>query len=754
MKHLLLLLVLPGLMYVFCSDTPTSRIEAAGPTAIVPTPVAWPTKTPIPKIAKTPEPDNARKMIRSPSTKPQGMGPTAIASTKDGQYAYVSFHLSDVVLKVRLADLTVEAEADLSQYFPLQSYRIALDASEKKLFVHSSSWKKIIVLNTQTMSVIHTIDNIVVSGIIRSQYEPFPLIIWGDEDKVKFVNTETYVVTEMLDPSIWFLQIRESRSDQGKWYAATQGGPGGPWIVGLYDNVAKSWIRTVTIPLQGATPGIMDLYVLPNERKVYVGVNGGWYQENHSYGWVYSVDLTGWQVKEIPIDGGAWSLGATPDSQRLYVGVSQPSPNDVNNIQVINVQSDTIVGAIQLGRNRYNWAYGEIRYLQIDSANPRFLYATSNDANALIKADLDSQTLAGVLVFNEESLRPHFFVKRPTQSTGYILIHQSANTFELDLDKATVNKVATLPGIRADAYSYDVAITDAGRMLVAQGETFLEIDAATMSLLGTHPLPPGTSLWRFVLSNDRRWIYSVTQDGPAYQPNVFLAIDRASFQVQARFKLDGGVFEERPFELPDGSKLYAVGGFQNGAVTIHVIRTDNFTIQKTLTFQEPGLLEGISAGPYYPYAYDSSSRTLFVGATNVVLAIDTVNDTIKKVIYLRDIATAIGLEPYPWIFVYVNVIGLVYQPQENYLYMTHLDRAFVSIYDLTNNRFLPRVIPLKGYFPWFVFANDAYSKIFVLNTRSDNVSVIDVNSKTMEKVIDLHDHLKQLYLPIILRSTR
>ena len=109
---------------------------------------------------------------------------------------------------------------------------------------------------------------------------------------------------------------------------------------------------------------------------------------------------------------------------------------------------------------------------------------------------------------------------------------------------------------------------------------------------------------------------------------------------------------------------------------------------------------------------------------------------IKKVIYLADAGRAIGLEP--WQFVYVNAIGLVYQPQENYLYIVHLDRAFVSIYDLNNNQFLPQVIPLKGFFPNYAFANDDYSKIYTLNGRSDNVSVIDVNSKTLEKIIDLH----------------
>jgi YVTN family beta-propeller protein len=217
-----------------------------------------------------------------------------------------------------------------------------------------------------------------------------------------------------------------------------------------------------------------------------------------------------------------------------------------------------------------------------------------------------------------------------------------------------------------------------------------------------------------------------------------LRINPASFQVEAKVKLEGGFFNRRPFELPDGSKLYASGGMQNGPVVIQVIDLGTNTVKKTITYEEPGML-GISAGPCFPFAYDPASHTLFVGATQVVLAIDTDTDVIKKVIYLGDVARAIGLEPRQ--LTYINAIGLVYNPQENYLYIAHLDRSFISIYDLTNDRFLPQVIPLKGLVPNSIFANDDYSKIYSVNTRSDNVSVIDVSTKAVEKVIDMHFYL-------------
>jgi len=672
------------------------------------------------------------------TAEPQGMGPTIITNTVDGKYAYVGFHLSETIAKVRLADLTVEGVADLSQYFPLQCYRMALDVSEKKLFVHSAAWRKLIVLDTQTLSAIHTIDGIDASGMIRSQ--DGRLIIWDGGNTVRFVNTETYAVTEFTDLSIGFLQIQESPSDPGKWYVATQLGPGAPWTIGLYDYVAKAWIHTVTIPMEGDTPGIWDFKVIPNESKLYAAAVGGWYpQEYHAYGWVYSIDLLGWQVKTIPIDGGAASLETSPDSRRVYVGTNEPKPNDTNNILVIDVQSDTILGPIPLGRSKYNWPYGEIRDVQVDLANPDLLYAVSNDANALIKADLKNFSLAGDTIFNVQDLTPHFFARQPLQPSGYVLVHQKAYGFELDIESADINNVVRFPAIRVDSGAYDVAITNAGRLLIAQGEQVLEVDGTDMQLIANHPLPSTIpSVWNFVLSKDQSRLYSITTDPITKRSNIFLAINTADFQAQANFPLAGGAFDFRPFELPDGSKLYALGGEDFGTTVVHVIRTDNYIIQKTITFDEPGS-RGVSGGPYYPYAYDANSHTLYVGATFVVLAIDTDTDEIKQVIHLEEVAGAIGLEP--WQFIFTTAIGLVYQPEENFLYITHFDRSFVSIYDLNNSQFLPQVIPLKGFLPGYVFANDNVSKIYVLNTRSDNISVIDVNSKTEEKIIDLHAYV-------------
>lgn len=693
--------------------------------------------------------------VNNLSSQPQGASPFAIEITKDGQYAFLSFDLSEVIFKVRLSDLSTVAITDLSAYFPIECEHISLDTTEKKLFIYSPTWRKLLVIDTGTMNLIYTIDNYDLIGMVLSQFGS-RLITWNGGNIISFVDTETYSVTENKDHSVGFLKIQECPFDPNKLYVATQSWPMGPWTVGTYDYISKSWSNSVSVPLQSTGEGIFDFHVLSNGQKAYVAAFGGWNQDYHSYGWLYAFDLANKQANVVPVDGGALCLESNPDGTRLFVGTGWPQP-DTNNLLVVDTVSDSIVGSIPLGQTIYGWRHTQMNDLQIDPSNSGLLYATSADGNAFIKIDINSLSLAGVQVLNNESLRPHFFVKRQSQSFGNILISKSAKSFELNLDNGTIQNTVTFPSIRQDAYAYDIGVLNSRRLLIAQGEQFLDVDPQGMQLIATHPLPPDTpSIWHFVLSNDKTKIYTVTAaNGSDGNPNIFLAINTNTFQVEKQLNLEGGSFAFRLFELPDDSKIYALGGLPNGPVVIHVIRTSDYTIQKTITFDQSDRL-GISAGPNYPYAFDPVSQTLFVGSTHAVLAIDTTTDEIKKVIYLGDVATAIGLHPGQ--LTYLNANGLVYNPMENYLYIAHGDRSFVSIYDLITDRFLPNVIPLKGYMPGHLFANDAFDKIYSLNTRSDNVSVIDVSTKTVDKVIDLNkllgctavlDGNLLLYIPFI-----
>ncbi|MCB9103661.1 MAG: hypothetical protein H6633_05365 [Anaerolineales bacterium] len=213
------------------------------------------------------------------------------------------------------------------------------------------------------------------------------------------------------------------------------------------------------------------------------------------------------------------------------------------------------MGKINLKREEYRNPHTQINDLQIGSANPNLLYATAADSNSFLKIDLTTLTQVDKLFVNNQSFGPHYFIAHPSRSSGYVLIHQSKNAFELDLQENVINRIVEFPLIRDDIFAYDGVFNDAGELLIAQGESILEIDTEGMRLLKTHLLPQNLApVWQFVLSNDWSRMYSISQERNQneYHPDIFQAINTVDYGMGASFQLDGGSFKERPFVLPDG----------------------------------------------------------------------------------------------------------------------------------------------------------------------------------------------------------
>jgi hypothetical protein len=672
---------------------------------------------------------------------PQWATPIGIAITQDGKYAYLSFDTSCLIVKVYLPNLSIAGVTDLSDYHTTQCQLIALDATGTKIFTYSPTWQKIFVIDTQTMKIIHIIDNLAIITLVQSKYGHYLLAATGG-GRVYRINTDTYEVTYHDDDNdIFFIRVKESSLDPNKWFVINYQSAE-EVKVGVYDYKNKNWTFSVSIPMhftleQRENP--FSLEILPNEQKLYMGTFGGWYPEFHSFGWLYSIDLTGKEsIKTIPIDGGAMCLEASLDGKQLYIGTSWPLPNN-QNIVILDTQNDTVLGQTDLGRNKFGGPYTQMNNLLLDPLNPHVLWAANTDGNSLLKINLENRTLADSLLFNDESFYPSYFVSRP-QDSGYVLIRKSPMAFTLDLANATIKNTVELPMIRSDIGWYDIAIDNSGRMFIPQGESILEVNAQDLKIIKNHSLQPDAGgVWGFTLSNDQKHLYSIWQSGDGIA-DTFLAINTTSFKVDAKIKFGSGehaFYSFYPFDLPNASKVYAAGGSENGPVVIKVIETNNFTVTKTITFNETGFL-GQGGGPQYPFCYDDKSHTLYVGATYVILAINTDTDTIKQVIYLKDSANTMGLAPE--YICYLNANSIALNQQENCLYIDHFDGCYMSIYNLTSNKFVT-CISLKGLSPVYMVTNQDFTKIYCMMGMSDSITVVDVKSRTVEKVINLHNSI-------------
>jgi len=665
----------------------------------------------------------------------QGAGPSGITLTRDGRYAYLSFDLSAFVFKVRLSDMTVVASADFSRYFPLQCSTIVLDAGETRLFLHDKILGRLLVLDAVTLQEIRIIGGLPTGfgQLVRSRWGPYLILARG---RVWLINTDTLEVTA-LGNSRGFTFVRESATDPAIWYAVAPRPES--TVIGTYDYKKALWSTKATVQPRAGAWSSHDFAVLPDGSKAYLAVLGPWLPLNRKTGWLYAADLQTGAVKELPIDGGAKALAISHDSSRLYVGAGWPAPgaDTAPLIHIIDTSRDTGIDVINIGKQKFGWFCTQINEMKIDPTDGRLLYATNADGNSLIKVDLATNQVAVNLVLNEESNSPNVFVRQPGTSRAYALLSRTNEALEIDLDRAEVIRTVSFPLTRTDLGPFGAAFRDADTLLVAQGAYFMEL-AADLTLRAKRNLPAGApSVWSVVGSRDGKTLYSVSQvrgTESVYQPDTLLTIDATSFQIKASLHLDGGSFN-LPWEHPDTGKLYVLGGIDNTEVLIHVVDAASHTLRKTIRFDNPDLA-GISAGPYYPYTYDPVSRTLFVGATWAVLAIDTGRDEIKRVIRMDSITAAMGLSRYD--LTILNPMGLAFHSGENRLYLAHLDGSFVSVYDLASDRFLPQLIPLKGHMPGWLSTNNDISKIWLANRRSDSLSVIDTKTKTVEKVIDIH----------------
>lgn len=664
----------------------------------------------------------------------QGFSPYGIALTLDGRYAYLSFDLSAFVFKVRLSDMTVVASADFSRYFPLKCSTIVLDAGETKVFLHDRILGRLLVLNAVTLQEIRVIGGLATgeAQLVSSRWGPYVILASG---RVWLINTDTLEVTALGNSRALFF-VRESATDPAIWYAVAPGPES--TVIGTYDYKKAVWSPKATVQPRAGGWNVRGFTVLPNGSKAYLAVLGPWLPiNNQEAGWLYAADLRSGTVTELPIDGGAKALAISHDSSRLYVGALWPAPaaDAVPVIHIVDTARDADIGVINIGKQKFGWFCTQINEMRIDPVDGRWLYATSSDGNSLIKVDLATNQVAVNLVLNEESNSPSLFVRQPGTSRAYALLARTNEALEIDLDRAEVIRTVQFPLTTDGRISFlGAAFRDADTLLVPQGEYVLEL-AADLTLRARRNLPSGApGVWRAVGSRDGRTLYSVSKTPGTSVSDTLLAIDTTSFEIKAPLKLDGGNFNQ-PWEHPDAGKLYVLGGMPNTTVSIHVVDAASHTLRKTITFDNPDL-PGISAGPYYPYAYDPGSRTLYAGATSAVLAIDTDRDEIKRVIRMDAINAALGLSGNK--VTTLNPVGLTFHPVENRLYMAHLDGSFVSVYDLAGDRFLPQLIPVKGYFPVWQVANDDVSKIWVANGRSDSLSAIDTKTRTVEKVIDIH----------------
>jgi YVTN family beta-propeller protein len=222
---------------------------------------------------------------------PTGSIPTGLAFSPDGATAYVTNQYSQNVGVINVSTAQQVATIPTAAGNP-SVVRVSPDGS--RLFIGTTS-TTVYIVDTQTLQIIGTVQ----TGFVPNGFA---------------VNPDGRIM----------------------YAAASLGGN-----VTEFDMFTGTVLRTFNV---GGKP--QDLAVTKSGKTLYVGNEAGFLNE---------IDLpTGQITANIPLVGGAFGIGVTPDDVQAYVGI--PSQGVV---QVFNLQSHHLATTINVGGNPRRIAFSE-----------------------------------------------------------------------------------------------------------------------------------------------------------------------------------------------------------------------------------------------------------------------------------------------------------------------------------------------------------------------------------------------------------
>jgi uncharacterized protein (TIGR03437 family) len=359
----------------------------------------------------------------------------------------------------------------------------------------------------------------------------------------------------------------------------------------------------------------------------------------------------------------------------------------------------------------------------LDPANPRFAYTTDHFLDFIRKVDL---------VTGAEVMRVRFFAgkRRPNAVTtagslAYIACQASPLIQTLDLNSGKVVGSLPLPG-RTGAGSceyYD------GKLYLAMGNTIDVISATDGALILRRQLPNGLSLSpKITFFRDR---LAGAASLPGKSPDRILSLDAHTLDVVGSFALEmplvgrigGGIAS------PDGSKLYVQQGITAARTILQVL--DSSTLQVLKRFEPP--TTAFQGGDGDLGAFDEQSRIAYLAGFNSIYKVHLDTNEFLGMLNIYDVYTEMGRQR-GWATSALRGVHLT--PARDRLLLTSWDGHSVFMYDLRNQKWIPRVTRV-GINPAGAALSPDGRYLYTANYLSDTIARVDTASGELLEVTQL-----------------
>lgn len=655
----------------------------------------------------------------------QGPGDKGLAISRDGRTAYVSFTMADAVFAVDLATMTTRDTIDVSAAGPqLSSQQALLSLDGKSLYVASFVAQKLMVIDTATNRLTATLPLRPSSfATMAASADGKTIYVPSSDGSLYSVSTADQSYTRLYLPGVYVGPIAASSKTPGVVYTA------GAKIsqAGSESTFFAINVTTGIIVRSGPLPA--DVIAYPTTpRKLVLSQDEtlayfGWLRQasNKGAGNLVVFDLNNYRVMaSVPADCGVADFVVHEASAKIYV-IGFWSGSGTGNVQPI-LEFD-------LGTNRFVRSIplelsSDMGAIASDPTNPDILYETDSDHSFLRKVQISTGTEIGRLQFTWSVFNPRAILSNG--GTGYVLGKGSKNIFKMDLESGQLLGKITVPvssPLNGGGFYQD-------RLYFKVGTEMLALNPSDGSIAQRYQLGLAINPGTFAFFGDRMAAIDYVNPSGGGTARQVVIFDARTMALLKAIPLEVDLYSNKIVASPDGSKLYIARGSMSGQTTvITIISGTTLDVVNTIAISPTSLSGGTT--DFLEGEFDEVRRTLYLLGFMSVYKIDMDTDRLTGTLDLTDIFTAWGRKGWSP----TGLVGVALSPTKDKLFVAAGDSHTLYWYNFTTSAWSTRTTDLMGYFPVDAVASPNRRYMFTVNQQSDSVSMMDLTSGELVKVI-------------------
>jgi len=662
-------------------------------------------------------------------------GSLGLAITSDGKTAYVSFALDDSLLVVDLTNFTISDSIDVSAAgIQLFSGPALLSLDGKKLYVANMAVGNVMVVDTSNRQVTKVLPISSMSAVAMS--------LSPDGSKVYVCgNGWLYIVSTADDsyqginvPGVLFGPIAPSRNNPNLLYTVGTLISNQVFQSSFFAfNVANQTVeRSMSLPSDviqyPVTP--CRLVLNSNETVAYFG----WSQSGTSDKWIGNLvafDLSNFQVAaSVAADYGVADFAVNETLGKIYVIGFWSGGGSPNNVPILEWD----ISAKQFVRNIPLSPSSDQRSIAVDPANSDFLYEIDGDHNILRKIQISTGSEISSMRFNEYTFAPRAIIR--DGNMGYVF-GSSQNIYKLDLESGQLMGMITVPVPfdRGWGFYQD-------KLYACTGNDILAINPSDGSIIQSCPVGLNIQPDYFTFFGD-------LMAGIDFYPGGMIAKQLVIFDAQTMALLEtiplpneshGG----KVIVSPDGSKLYICRGPMFGGTTVITVFNAT-TLEVINTIEIPPVDTRRGATGFLQGEFDEENRILYLLGFESVYKIHMDTDQLIGTLDLIDIFAAWGRNGWTP----TGLAGISFSPSKDKLLIASGDAHSLYTYDIAKSSWSTNITNLRGYFITDGVASLDRRNFYTANWRSDSVTMVDLATGAVIKIIDLQSYSPAVIVPLI-----